>query len=359
MTRCMILSGLLAGVLVIPSTADENKRDEKKVEIHFLNGSIVRLAVQSATLEVATRYGKLTVPVEEIRSIEFGLHMPEGFAAKIDRAVKQLGDASYRERESGGKTLVELGPYSYPAVLTASRGKDLETATRAREILKKLQAAHPRKDLKTSTEDKLMTPGFTVVGRILTPSIKVQEEYFGEATLGLAKMRSLRALTGKFKAVELAVDASKYGTAGQWLETGFRSDGITAFVITAKGQVDLAPQQGGQLVGPAGLQARKARGGFGAAGGGGFGGAGGAGGAGGGFGGAGGAGGGFPPGAAIPARFAGVLFGKIGENGEPFIIGERYEGTPETAGKLFLHIAPGPFNGGASGSYQVTIGPKD
>src|SRR5437016_14267979 len=47
-----------------------------EVEIHFLNGSKVRLLIQSEEVEIATPYGKLSVPLREIRDIEFGLHMP-------------------------------------------------------------------------------------------------------------------------------------------------------------------------------------------------------------------------------------------------------------------------------------------
>src|ERR1019366_3590548 len=89
------------------------------VEIHFLNGSKVRMIVQSEKLEIATQYGKLAVPVKDIRAIEFGLHYPEDMEAKIEAAIKGLGNSDYREREKAEKALVELGPYSYPTVLQA------------------------------------------------------------------------------------------------------------------------------------------------------------------------------------------------------------------------------------------------
>src|SRR4051794_2816807 len=54
------------------------------VEVHFLNGSKVRMIVQSDKLEIATQYGKLAVPVKDVKAIEFGLHYPEDVEAKID-----------------------------------------------------------------------------------------------------------------------------------------------------------------------------------------------------------------------------------------------------------------------------------
>jgi len=358
--RRLTASLLLAAAFLTTARAEDEKKEEPKktpvaapqkaavrgeVEIHFLNGSKVRMGVRSEQLEIATLYGNLSVPIRDIRSIDFGLHFPEGYVAKIDLAVKKLASANYREREDAGNALIKLGPFSYSAVLQATRDKDLETSRRATDIVKKLQALHPKKDLKLPVEDKIVTPTFTIVGRISTPAIKVQEEYFGEAVLSLAKMRTLRAIAGAFREIEVAVDAGKYGNAGQWLQTDFQADRVTEVMITATGTVDLMPQGAGQqVVGPTGLLGlRTGR----MKGGGGFGG------------GAGGFAGPAAGGNVIPARHGGTLFGKIGEDGDIFIIGDRYEGTPDRDGKLYLHIGPSPYNGQSAGAYQVKISRKN
>ena len=51
----------------------------------------------------------------------------------------------------------------------------------------------------------------------------------------------------------------------------------------------------------------------------------------------------------------GLLFGRIGEDGEIFVVGDRYEGTPETVGNLFLHIGPSQWNCQCIGSYEIKI----
>jgi len=108
------------------------------------------LLVHTEYLDVATDYGPLKVPVRDVRSIEFGLRLPEGVQAKVQAAVADLAGNDYRAREKGTKTLVELGPYAYPAALDASRSKELEVARRAREILKQFEAKYAKKDLRTS-----------------------------------------------------------------------------------------------------------------------------------------------------------------------------------------------------------------
>jgi hypothetical protein len=310
------------------------------VQVHFLNGSIVRMVIQSEKLEIATPYGILAVPVKDVRAIEFGLHFPEGVAAKIEGAIGKLGSANYRERDNASKTLVELGPLAYPAALEASRSKELEVSRRAKDVVKQLQANHPAKDLRTTGEDKLTTPTFTIVGNILTPSIKANTELFGQVELSVAKMSTLRAVgpSVRQQEVDVVIDAAKYANAGQWMESGFESDGQTKVVITAKGLVDSWPQQPGQwMVGPAGAGGGRAMIGGNvviAGGGGGFGAA---------------------RGQIVPQIHGGALFGKIGQDGEPFMIGPRYEGTLDKEGKLYLHIAPSMWNCNSTGTYDVKI----
>lgn len=308
--------------------AQETKGKFGDVDVHFLNGSTVRMQIKSEKLEIETPYGKLAVPMKDVRSIEFGSHLPEGHAAKIDAAIKKLGSSDFREREKAVAALIELGPFSYAAVVEATRAKEAEIAMRAKEIVQKLQAKHPKKDLKIFVEDKVITPTFPIVGRILTPSIKAKADYFGDVELNLADMRSLRSIAVAGVDVDVAVDAGKYAQRGQWLATNFQVDGRSAIIITAKGLIDLAPDDPGQFMsGPSGY-------GRAVPGGGGF-------------------GGGKVAKGAAAKNAAGLLVGKIGENGDTFVIGERYEGTPTQDGKLYLQINPSPYSPQSSGAYDV------
>ncbi|MBI3407995.1 MAG: hypothetical protein HY040_06520 [Planctomycetes bacterium] len=307
-----------------------------EVEINFLNGSTVRMLLQSDKVEIATPYGNLAVPVKDIRAIDFGVHFPDGIDTRIQLAIKNLGGENYNDRDQASKSLIELGPYSFPAVVAATRVEDLEISRRAKEVVKQLQAKHPKKDLKTETEDRLVTPSFTIVGRIQTTSLKAKAELFGDVSLPVARMRGLRSLYGSTPDIELVIEAEKYAAQGQWMETEFQVDGRSTISITAKGTVDTWPQQNGQfMVGPNGLQGRNQ---------------------------------GLqivvPAGRKIRGQlngntYGGMLLGKIGEDGETFTIGERYEFTPETQGKLYLHIGPSPWNVQCNGSYEVKIGRKN
>jgi hypothetical protein len=310
-----------------------------EMDILFLNGSKVRALILSDKLEIASIYGKLTVPIQDVQQIEFGLHYPDGTVDKVDSAIKNLGSGDYRVRETAAKTLVELGPFAYPSVLRTTTAKEREIAARAKDIVQKIQAKFPKKDLKVSTDDRVVTPTQTIVGRIMTTTVKTKAEYFGEIEHKLVNMRSLRAVTGSLPEVDVSIDSAKYANSGQWLDSGFQLDGRSNIVITAKGQVDTWPQQPGQyMTGPGG----NLRGGGFQPG-----------------------GGQIMPGGKIRAgninnnMYGGMLIGKIGEDGEPFIIGDRFEFKAETEGKLFLHIGPSPWNCASAGSYEVKISRKN
>ena len=81
-------------------SASEPRRNSYPVEVRFADDSTVKAALLDKTIEVATRYGKLTVPVEEIRSIELGLRIPEETAKRIEAAVAGLGPVMTRTAET-------------------------------------------------------------------------------------------------------------------------------------------------------------------------------------------------------------------------------------------------------------------
>src|SRR5205814_4396502 len=142
-----------------------------------------------------------------------------------------------------------------------------------------------------------------------------------DAQLYLHQLRHMRAL-GDARDASVTIDAAKYATANEWLETNFTVEGASVLTITATGQIDLRPQEPGTIVcGPQGY----GPGGFAAAGGpGGFGGKGKKG--------------------VAPASRSGILMGRIGENGDAFFIGDGFEGAPDREGKLYLHINPSRYD---------------
>jgi hypothetical protein len=230
------------------------------------------------------------------------------------------------------RELVALGVYAYPTLLKTARSTEPEVVKRAQDALAKIKAKVPAKELQLGHDDKVVTPRFNIVGRILTPSIKAKSDYFGDTELALSSLRHMRVISDS-RATDVVVDAAKHAVANQWLDTGIMLETFTTLSVMASGEVELRPTLPGTYVcGPRGFTRTSAPGGFAAK---------------------------LKKGVEGPARsYPGTLIGRVGD-GEPFVIGDRFEASLERAGKLFLQILPSPYDNTSTGSYQVKIAVRD
>ncbi len=285
-------------------------------EVRFADGSIVRMNVLQETIEVMTKYGKLTIPTDDIRRIDMGLHIPEGVDAQIEKSIRNLASEAYRQREDASKDLLQVGHWAVPALQKASHSPELEVAKRAQSLLVRISEKTPPEILKIRADDVVQTRDFPVVGRIASSTIKAHSPLFGEQLLKLHDLRSIQ-LRGQRGESEITLDASKYGSAlDQWYDTGITIDGQLRLSITSEGSVDLWPQTAGQYVAqPRGYNTPGKGGAF----------------------------------------LAGALVGKVGDTGRTFLVGERFEGSTTEEGKLYLHIIPSPWNNASSGIYRVRV----
>jgi hypothetical protein len=290
-----------------------------EAEVRFTDDSVVRMIVLQDYLDVVTKYGMLKVPITDIQSIDFGVHWPAGLQQKIAQAIDQLGGDNYKMRETAFRNLVAWGPSAFPQLSIASKAsEDPETIKRTMMALDQIRAKHPSRNLRVREDDIIMTPGFSIVGRITTQTIRARNENFGDMELKVATLRSVKWLGGSHE-TEVSIDANRFGSSpNQWMDTGFEARSIGRLIIVAAGTVDLWPQPGGGAVYNTTPK-------------------------------------GFRGAVGVGQQLPGTLLGKIGDDGQPFIIGELYEGSPGRDGKLFLHIVPSPWGNASAGTYQVRI----
>lgn len=305
--------------------APVKKAEAKEAEVRFANGSTVFMTIIQDRIEVQTEFGKLSIAPRDIRSIDFGVHLPDGAEGRIQDALKQLASTSYRLRDAAVRDLAALGALAYPTLHRAAKSSEPEVAQRALAALKIIERKVPAKQLRLREEDVIRTSKFTIVGRVVTAGIKAYSEYFGDLMLRPHQLHAIRWLEGAGD-TEVVIEASKHGSAhNQWLDAGILVDPQLELLITASGMVDLWPQGPGQyMASPSGMA------------------------------------GGRPQPVAVaaggtPVAPPGVLVGRIGEDGPAFVIADRYAGRPARPGKLYLHIGPSPWNNASSGSYRVKI----
>ena len=311
---------VVAGV----ATAAEPKKKPvtpNDVEIRLADGSRVRMLILQPSLEIETKYGKLVTPTTDLRRIELGIRSDPALTAKMEEAIKRLGNDSYQEREKAVKELVAVGASAYVPLYQAAKSKDAEVARRANQALEEIRKKVPESKLRIRSDDLIQTAEFTIVGRIVNTTIKAKSSVFGETQLNVADLRGLRWM-GHQAEIELTIDATKYAiNATQWMDTGIEVNLDDELTIAASGQVDLMVNGGGgYATGPTGNAQW-----------------------------------GQAPGTNHPP---GALLGKIGNGGQTFLIGENYKGPAKAEGKLFLQISPSPWarHGNAvGGSYKVNI----
>jgi len=285
-------------------------------EVRFGDGSIVRMTLLEENLEVQTKYGKLTIPLAEVRRVEFGLHVPPEVNQQITQSIKRLASDVYKERDVASKDLIQAGHFAYPMLQKATKSGDHEVAYRAVSVIKQISERVSPELLRLRDEDVIHTAEFTVIGRITSLSLKANSPHFGDVALKLSELRTVHMKHQGGK-LELIVDAGKYGSAlDQWCDSGILVDAGQRLLVTSEGQVDLWPQGPGQYMAlPKGYNTAGKGGQF----------------------------------------MAGALVGRIGETGKSFFIGERYDGTINEEGKLYVQIVPSPWNNASDGQYRVRI----
>jgi hypothetical protein len=170
------------------------RSDPGLFEVRLADGRRIELRLLIRKVEVTTRYGKLSVPVADVRRIDVGLRYPRGVRRRIRAAVVRLGDASFRVREAAGRELLRLDELAYPALQRAARSEDPEVRRRASQLARKLEERFKGEPLRVAEEDVLVTALFPVIGRIEGVALKGRSPALGEVRLHLADTRQVRSL---------------------------------------------------------------------------------------------------------------------------------------------------------------------
>ncbi len=203
----------IAGTLLVASAARADEPVGQPFVGGFADSSNVPLFLPESKITIATKYGKLAVPLSEIVRIELGFRYPEGMEKKIIAATEELGNADYARREAAQKQLTAWGELALPILKKAMKTGNAEAASRAEAIVNKLLASLPRDHRETPEQDTIITEESTIRGTLETTVIKANTKFFGATDLKLADLRLLRnsALDHEPKPVKSVVRPSGAG----------------------------------------------------------------------------------------------------------------------------------------------------
>jgi imidazoleglycerol phosphate synthase cyclase subunit len=231
-------------------------------------------------------------------------------------------------REAAEKSLLATQEYALPAIRQAVKSSDPDVVRRAEALLKAIKEKLPEDRQEPKMYDTVETAEFTFQGKVETVAMKAKTKYFAETSLKVAELRGLRA-AGIESNDSVSLDVALYGKPNDatWMVTKFDVVAGRPLEIAVSGQIDLYPQQAGQyFTGPNGQPQH---------------------------------GTGTPIIGASGRNYqysSGTVVGKIGVNGEPFLIGLGTKNPRITgSGKLYLKVASPPWGNVPSGNYKVTV----
>jgi hypothetical protein len=164
------------------------------VEVRFTDGSKLRLIVRDERLPLESPYGKLSIPIADIRHIDFATRTSEDVARRIEAAISDLANPDFKVREAATNALLALGIKAYAALLKASKHPDAEVVRRAEELLARVRESVPEEQLLVREHDVVVTEHSKISGRIDMKVFQVTTPQFGDVQLKLADALSLHSL---------------------------------------------------------------------------------------------------------------------------------------------------------------------
>jgi hypothetical protein len=167
-----------------------------EVEVKCVDDSTLKLKLLDDKLELVTKYGFLQINVADIRKIEFAPRCPPEVAEKIAAAISRLGHADFGTRERATAELKSYRERAYPFLLKTLKHDDPEVSRRAEEAVRAIQSRVPAALLEMRDTDVVYTEDSRISGRLTAQSLRVVTGMFGEQTLKLADLRSLRSGSG-------------------------------------------------------------------------------------------------------------------------------------------------------------------
>lgn len=279
-------------------------------EVRYLDGSVIVMTFEAKDVELQTKYGKLAVPLSDIRRIDVGVQQSAADLKEFAAMADDLGSQTYKKREDATVKLLAGGPNAYVFV-RSWKPPDLETQTRRAKIVRDFESSLSAEMMGRSDKTVVQTAEFTASGKLVGEDLMARSANFG---LQAVKFNSIISIVVEQPTILLEVDAKN---SAKWIDTELQIDNRAAVKFVAEGQVDLWPQEPGRyLVGPQGYSA-----------------------------------------VGLNSTFmAGQLIGRVGEKGTPFVVGLSLSLTSYESGKLQIQIVPPPWAGSDPvGTYRVRV----
>lgn len=199
-------------------STDSLKTEAPEIDPQFLrfemwDGTVVSGIVSIPAIDVETEFGDLKIPIERLVDFRPGLVSLPELRSKVELLVEQLGDREFRTREAAHRELVGMGPMLMQMFSDLDDGGDAERKKHLTKIKEEVQSMMDEQeeedgspvDSGVSNGDRIQTPEFAIVGKIVQEEFQVKSK-IGDLRILLADVkRSDRGIVVKSQSMRKSV----------------------------------------------------------------------------------------------------------------------------------------------------------
>ena len=301
-------------LLLLPVWAEEEAAvaiSDLDHEIQLRGGTILVGRLKTMQWKCRTVFGELSIPVGEMKRVQFGRKSDPERVAKVARLIADLASANPDRRSFAVAALREEGNFAAPELKAAAeKNADPEVKRQCDELLKALKIK--KKDFPRD-DDRVETLRFTFDGTVMQKTFEIHVKELGPVSVSRKDVLEIR-IHRPAQVHEFKVTGENTPRANKWLDTKLTLRKDQRFRISASGSI-MFPNWGGNTF--------------------------------------------TPDGAFNMGNWAGMpmgsLIGRMGPSGPMFKIGANYAGEPVGEGTLHLCLAMNVQGMPSNGEYKVRI----
>jgi hypothetical protein len=230
--------------------------DPRLVKLMMSDGTSVAGRLSISTLKVRTRFGVLSIPIENLRSFKPGLNSRPAYKEKIEGLIQKLGDAVEPARRAAATELIKMGPNLLPVIEKYRLDED---TTRRSEIIKLIEKLHESQDDDGFENrnvirflDQVSTTAFTLAGEVLDKTFELESD-FGKLTMSIGDIVEAKRASGVAEEFTRNVSVTDQNFPARGYKTsGFRVEKGDVVEIRASGRLSMLRWGSSAFSGPDG-----------------------------------------------------------------------------------------------------------
>ena len=279
------------------------------LRLHLMDGTIITGQLKTQTLKIKTEFGDLVVPITAIVRFQPGIESHPKLNQRINGLIEQLSDPQATRRDKAQEDLTNFGPALLPELQRqiAKSDQDPERKVRLANVIESLyssedsfEEAEEGPAVSLNRLDTIETERFTIAGRVQQQKFTIQSK-FGKLDVKLADIKAAEQLSSKPVEQRKVVQVSGADmTIRAMKNTALKVKRGDKIIIFAEGKITMSPWGNNSISSPDGIAQNGMYNGK------------------------------------IPL---GALVGRIGADGQEFLVGSKNTIVAKQSGTIYLGFA--------------------